>query len=1193
MYCGACGSALGVRCPACGAAVAREARFCGGCGARVARPPPGAAAATAGEPPGAGADAPAVRRPSVGAAAPVAERRQVSVLFVDLVAFTTLAGGRDPEEVRDLLDRYFATCRTLIARYGGALEKFIGDAVMAVWGAPVAHEDDAERAVRAALDLVAAVRGLGLELGLDGLSARGGVVTGEAAITVGAVGQGMVAGDVVNTASRLQAAARPGAVLVDEATHRIVGGSITFKPAGRHTLRGKPLPVQAWQAGRVVALRRGRGRSRRLEGPLVGRESTLAIVRQLLEAVRVERTSRLVSIFGQAGVGKSRIVWELEKYVDGVVEPIWWHQAGSPAYGEGLAFWALAAMVRARAGIGGERPGVARRRLAACLARFVPQEAERRWIGPHLAALVGLGPATGAEREEAFAAWRTFFERIADQGTTVLVFDDLHWADAGLLDFVEYLVERSKDRPLLVVAVARPELLERRPDWGAGRGGYVGLSLEPLSRSAMTELLLSSAPGLPADLTGRILDRAEGIPLYAAEYLRMLVDRGGLAPAADGYEVRGSLDRLAVPESLHALVAARLDALDPDDRALLRDAAVLGDAFRPAALAAVAATAAEAIEPGLRRLVRRELLARVGDDRGPASDQHRFVERLVRDVAYGTLALRDRRTRHLAAASYYESLDDPDAGGAIAGHILAAYRSVPRGKGDPALADRAVAALRTAAERASAVHAPDAALAYLEEALAVASDPGQRALMHERAAGAAQALARLEEAETYARSALDWYRQQDDHPAMARTAARLGSIQVARYDAAAIDTMQAVVDELRGGHPVEALTLADDPAAIGLLAGLARACVVNGRIADAIAWADQALAGAERLRLVHLTADALAAKGAALLEERRTTEGVALLRAALTVAEDHGLVVSALRARNSLAVGLLSDDPRAAFVTADAGLAIARQVGFRDIAVRLASNWAEAALEVGEWDAALEALAELDDDRLPITDRVDLGGVVALIRAWRGDPGAADRFDALAALLPPSGEQLAAGALLHRRALAAIALGQPAAAQVDAEAAMLALAAFGGRTAARDAGVAVARAALWNGDTDRLARAIADLRSSGLGGRWVEAILRTLEAGLAARLGDAGAATEHYAEASAAWRRLDLPFQLAICRLEAAALLPPGSDEAAVACDEARATFENLGARAFLERLASGLAADAAVDARADGAADGRYSLSL
>ena len=358
---------------------------------------------------------------------------------------------------------------------------------------------------------------------------------------------------------------------------------------------------------------------------------------------------------------------------------------------------------------------------------------------------------------------------------------------------------------------------------------------------------------------------------------------------------------------------------------------------------------------------------------------------------------------------------------------------------------------------------------------------------------------------------------------------------------------------------------------------------MNGHTSEAIAWADRALAGAERLRLVPLTADAFAAKGAALLEEGRTREGVALLRAALAVAEEHGLVVSALRARNSLAVGLLDDDPRAAFATADAGLVVARRFGFRDAAIRVASNWAEAALEVGAWSTAIGVLTELDDDQLPTTDRVDLGGFVALLGTWRGDPGAAGRFDMLAALIPPQGEPLAVATLLHRRSLAEIALGRPAEAQADADAAMVALAAFGARTAARDGGVAVGRAALWNGDADRLARAIADLRASGLGGRWVEAIIETLEAGLAARRGEADVATERYAAAAAAWRRLDLPLQLGLCRLEAAVLLPAGSEASAAAREEARVTLEGLGARAFLDRLADGLGRPAVVDVRPAG----------
>ena len=396
-FCGSCGSALGQRCPSCSAPIVRGFRFCGACGIELTG---GAGTPTEtgrdGRPMANGGRLEDSRTVGTGSG-PIAERRLVSILFADLVDFTALSDGRDPEEVQELLTRYFDACRLVIARYGGTVEKFIGDAVMAMWGAPVAHEDDAERAVRAGVELVAAVATLGDEIGLPGLAARAGVVSGEAAITVGAVGQGMVAGDVVNTASRLQVAARPGTVLVDDATYRAVRGSIAFERAEDRTLRGKRLPVAAWEARQVVALRHGLGRSVLPEGPLIGREGALAVVKDLLGAVREERSARLVSIFGQAGLGKSRLAWELEKYVDGVVEQIPWHLARSPAYGEGLAFWALAEMVRRRAGIAeGDAPPHARRQLAVCVARFIPDEAERRWIEQHLAALIGVGPAPGA-----------------------------------------------------------------------------------------------------------------------------------------------------------------------------------------------------------------------------------------------------------------------------------------------------------------------------------------------------------------------------------------------------------------------------------------------------------------------------------------------------------------------------------------------------------------------------------------------------------------------------------------------------------------------------------------------------------------------------------------------------------------------------------------------------------------------------
>ena len=305
-------------------------KFCGECGTDLRAGAPAAA--------------------SEAAEAPTAERRLVSILFADLVGFTTLSESRDAEAVRELLNRYFETATQIIGSYGGTVEKFIGDAVMAVWGAPTAFEDDAERAVRSALDLVAAVQAIGTEIGAD-LLLRAGVLTGEAAVTLGAANQGMVAGDLVNTASRLQSVAPPGTVLVGESTMQAASGAIAFEPAGEQLLKGKAAPVPAFRALRVVARRGGAGRNEQLEAPFVGRGPELRMLKDFHVATGAERRPRLVSIVGQGGIGKSRLVWEFQKYMDGVTEVVYWHQGRSPAYGEGISFWALAEMVRGRAAI--------------------------------------------------------------------------------------------------------------------------------------------------------------------------------------------------------------------------------------------------------------------------------------------------------------------------------------------------------------------------------------------------------------------------------------------------------------------------------------------------------------------------------------------------------------------------------------------------------------------------------------------------------------------------------------------------------------------------------------------------------------------------------------------------------------------------------------------------------------------------
>ena len=397
-----------------------------------------------------------------------------SVLFCDVAGFTSLSESRDPEAVRELLSRYFEVARTVIGRYGGVVEKFIGDAVMAVWGTPVASEGDAERAVRAGLDLVSSVAELGAEAGVPGLAARAGVVTGEVAVTLGAAAEGMVAGDAVNTAARVQAAAEPGQVLADGATQRLAGAGVGFADAGEHALKGKAEPQQLWRATRVLSGVGGLKRLDGLEAPLIGRDAELRTIRELFHAAADRRVPRLVVISGPAGVGKSRLGWEFDKYISGLAEPVWWHRGRCLSYGEGVAFWALAEIVRQRLGIAEEDPpDIAIAKLAAGLDRFVPDPGERSYAGVRLGRLLGVkfaGDGGGPlAREELFAGWRLFFERLAAEGPAVLLVEDAQYADAGLLDFLDHLIAWARDLPIFVLVFARPEL--GRPGPGSVSGG--------------------------------------------------------------------------------------------------------------------------------------------------------------------------------------------------------------------------------------------------------------------------------------------------------------------------------------------------------------------------------------------------------------------------------------------------------------------------------------------------------------------------------------------------------------------------------------------------------------------------------------------------------------------------------------------------------------------------------------------------
>ena len=667
----------------------------------------------------------------VAVAGPVASRRVTSVLFGDLVGFTSLSETRDQEDVRELLSTYFEECRQIIARYGGTVEKFIGDAVMAVWGVPTSHEDDAERAVRAGLELVNRIAALGSDVGVPDLAMRVGIVTGEVAVTIGAQQQGMVAGDAVNTASRVQSAAEAGQVWVDETTRLLTSSAISYLDVGSHAMKGKAEPMPLWSVRAVVAAVGGAQRADGLEAPLVGRDRELRLVKEIFHGVEASRRPSLLVVDGEPGLGKSRLGWEFEKYIDGLSKLVRWHSGRCLSYGEGVAFYALAEAIRSRLQRltaddtdGDLEPA---QLLAAGLERFVPDPAERTWLGPRLGALLGTGAVGSYPREDLFAAWATFLHRVSEEDTpVVLVIDDAQHADDGLLMFLEYLLGVGSF-PCLVVLFTRPGLLEQHPSLATNRRATV-LHLETLSPPDMADLLDGLVVGLPDAVRSSLVTRAEGIPLFAVETVRSLIDRDLVVPRGGQYVLASpdslDLDAIGAPASLQALITARLDTLPATQRRVLDQASVIGSSFTRDAIANLCPDLAD-LDGDLAALVRLQLLRRESNRFSNEAGQFQFVQSAVRQISYGTLSRRDRKASHLAVVRLLEAEGDESGELApiIAQHYMEALDAVPDDADRQSLSTAAVAQLQRAATRTAALGAPREAADHLAVALRRCDDP--------------------------------------------------------------------------------------------------------------------------------------------------------------------------------------------------------------------------------------------------------------------------------------------------------------------------------------------------------------------------------------------------------------------------------------------------------------------------------------
>ncbi|MGB2569684.1 adenylate/guanylate cyclase domain-containing protein [Micromonospora citrea] len=694
-FCGGCGQALSLGCASCGHGNNPEANFCTNCG-----------------------------QPLRDHAVAVQEdRRQVSVLFIDIVDFTAYAERADPEQARSLQQAYFATVRRLVHQYGGVVEKYIGDAVMALFGAPVATDNDALRCVRAGLELQ---RSLARQAAgpQPPLGFRVGVATGEALVDLSATrdgGQAFVTGDVVNTASRLQALAPPGGVVVDESTWSATRHEMEYADRPPVTLRGRSAVSRIWLA--VQARPRTDPQAAELT-PMINREHERGLLVSALHRTVTERVSQLVTVFGPAGVGKSRLLRELSRHAANLPgHRVTWLVGQCPPFGENVTYAALADIVKSWVGLPeGDDPEALPDRLRTRLAQLGD---------PHGTRLAGaLGPLLGVPGErlvpgEAEAAWRRFLLALAGQGPTVLVFEDMHWADQAMLTFVEQLGASARGVPLLVVATARPELRERHPAWTGTISGTMSISVPPMHDADIDSLysLLLGHATLPASARAPLIEFADGNPLYAQEYARMLLDGGLLEPTVR-FDPAGTS---GMPRTVQAVIANRLDLLDPADRAVLQAAAVVGVQFWPAPVAAALGRPAEWVERALDRLQRRDMVYELPASSMPGQPEYRFRHILVRDVCYQRLPRAERVLRHQRTADWLEQLTDgrqQDLAEVLANHRWTAHEIARMVGLDPTpYARDARTALHRAARRAYALHALDNAATLVSRALSVGGEP--------------------------------------------------------------------------------------------------------------------------------------------------------------------------------------------------------------------------------------------------------------------------------------------------------------------------------------------------------------------------------------------------------------------------------------------------------------------------------------
>ncbi|MGA9160388.1 MAG: adenylate/guanylate cyclase domain-containing protein [Actinomycetota bacterium] len=881
------------------------------------------------------------------------ERKVVTILFCDLVEFTSRFDLADPEDVQETLARYHARVRREIERFGGTVEKFIGDAVMAVYGAPVAHEDDAQRAVFSALRIPPAIEELN-ETNRDlPLAVRIGIETGVAVVAVGPERspQGIAIGDVVNTASRLQGVAPIGGVLVGEGTYRLTRDLFDLESLEPVKVKGKAEALPVWVA-KAARSRFGVEIPRAPSTPFVGRADELELLKHTFARAVRESSVQLVTLLGEPGVGKSRMIRELFTYIDDQPDVVTWRQGRCLPYGEGVTFWALGQLVKAQAGIlGSDDARVAGDKLSACVAGLVDEPGEQEWLQARLAPLVGLSYTKGAavDQPESFSAWRRFLEAIASVRPLVIAIEDLHWAQPSMIEFLEHVLEWSTGFPMLILCSARPEILQIDPGWGGGMRDSIIVSLTPLSDEETDQLLRNVlAPGTPSEVRELIAERAGGNPLFAEEFARMLDERSELAgEEADAV----GLPSIPAPESLQALIAARLDTLAVEEKSLVQDASVIGKVFWLSAVAAIGGRDLETARVGVRDLARRELVrpSRLTSVQGDT--EYSFSHALIRDVAYHQIPRLARVDKHVAAAGWIERLAAERLSDQVEllVHHYGQALELSRSAGSDAVGDLEVStreALLIAGEAAMgfdvarAVECFDEVIALLPE-----GDPERAHAIYLRAE-AVQDWGRYEEAERGYRDAIAAFRELGDRVSEGACLTKLSAVLSDRGELAESRARLAEAVQMLEAEPpgVELATC---------FTSLASAHILSGSFEEAIGLCDRALELATRFDVASLDSRALSYRGIArcFLGDQA---GLDDLQQAQVKAESRGssrehALALLVRAEVEWAI----EGPTVALATVRAGRDLAEHRGLLDMAL-----WCDALslgqlFDVGAWDELL------------------------------------------------------------------------------------------------------------------------------------------------------------------------------------------------------------------------------------------------